>query len=416
MSLHDKDHGPVVLITRVRTSNQGNQALSMAWVSLLRDAYPSADVGMIERGPTYLTPYRLADFEPETAIEKFEQIVSDVLSIDWKSATPAPMTQVALLDCPSALPVWRRSLLRMWRSRRLRNLARVTRGPYARRLALFDRARLVVSNPAGEFQQSSTEVALVYLLELRIAQRLGCKTALVNITLEADHPILKILIPYVCDMLDLLEVRDHQSAAYYKSLGGKKEPIILPDAAILTKACPSEPRGKSIAVAINSHQVRTLGNEGRWKAFLLRLQTLGYKPALVTNEWISEEQLYQRLSAETGVPIMGQLADYEDYASVLATFDAVMTSRLHSAVLSLAGGVPVIPMEPTNFKMKGFFDQMAVDARIILLNTPDWEDQIEASLGEISGNRQILSRKIITSRDRWRDTIRSNLSANLAEV
>jgi len=73
-------------------------------------------------------------------------------------------------------------------------------------------------------------------------------------------------------------------------------------------------------------------------------------------------------------------------------------------------------MEPTNFKMKGFFDQIAVNARIILLNTPDWEDQIEASLAAISDNRETLSHKIITSRDGWRDTIRSNLSVKFAKM
>ena len=51
----------LLLITRVRTLNKGNQALSTAWVSMLERAFPDTSLRVLERRPRHLLQYRLSD-------------------------------------------------------------------------------------------------------------------------------------------------------------------------------------------------------------------------------------------------------------------------------------------------------------------------------------------------------------------
>ena len=56
-SIHVRDE--IVLITRLRTLNKGNQALSAAWLAMLNRAFPATRIRLIERRPNHLCQYTL---------------------------------------------------------------------------------------------------------------------------------------------------------------------------------------------------------------------------------------------------------------------------------------------------------------------------------------------------------------------
>src|ERR1700760_1277711 len=52
----------IVLITRIRTNNKGNQALSSAWAAMLQQAFPAGAVRAMERRPPHFLQYTLDQF------------------------------------------------------------------------------------------------------------------------------------------------------------------------------------------------------------------------------------------------------------------------------------------------------------------------------------------------------------------
>src|SRR5207253_10403098 len=55
----------ILLITRMRTLNKGNQALSAAWLAMLERAFPETRVRVIERRPRHLLQYTLREIAKE---------------------------------------------------------------------------------------------------------------------------------------------------------------------------------------------------------------------------------------------------------------------------------------------------------------------------------------------------------------
>ncbi|HEY6178302.1 MAG TPA: hypothetical protein VIX73_27795, partial [Kofleriaceae bacterium] len=67
----------VVLITRVRTNNKGNQALSAAWLAMLSQAFPAARVRAMERRPPHFLQYTLAEFAADAdPFRRFDAVTS----------------------------------------------------------------------------------------------------------------------------------------------------------------------------------------------------------------------------------------------------------------------------------------------------------------------------------------------------
>ena len=413
--LRPKQINNVLLITRVRTGNQGNQCLSMAWYELLRKAFPQGQVGMIERGAAYLGQFGISDVDPAAPIDGFERLVDAALALPL-DAKPSPLHHKSVIDAIVSQPASRKFVTRLTRAGRVHRALGIAAKGYARRIALFRQMDLVVVNPAGEFSGSSLDVALAYLIEVRVAQRLGCKTALVNPSFEIENAVLQKIATYVLDHADLLEFRDDQSRLHYVAVGGKKAAIVLPDAAILTSAPIAEREPMALAVSINALHAEKLRQVPVWEALLQRLEASGYSVTLVSNEMMTDGPLYERFAGVTKARVARGDLGYIDYATMLSSFDAVITSRLHTGVLALTSGVPVVPLEPSTFKMNGFFRHLGLEVEVVETATAGWDVAVERQLAALLADRAATSAAIIEARDRARALIEATLLPAFAEL
>ena len=372
----------IVLITRVRTSNQGNQALSRAWANELRRAFPGQPLRLLERCPKYLTQFSLAHLERSgDPVARFEAIAQRLCSLAPTGDCAGPTgEQEVVLDLMRRPPRYFADFRARFRLRRLLIWLGFETAGYGKRLAAFRRAALVVFNPAGEFFVGARDVALLHLLDIRVAQLLGARVAVVNLSLEATDPTLDRIVPYVFDKCDLISFRDDESPARYLAMGGRRTVLTVPDLAIVTHCPPQSPASRRAAphvgIAIHTDHARLRNQSESWVNVLFRLKENGILPTLISNDWSTDEPFYAHLMGRTGVGVDGIGLDASDYVEFLGNFDAIITSRMHTAVLSVVAGTPFVAIEPGGFKMAGVLSKLGILEPPLSTDAPQWVDRL----------------------------------------
>ena len=367
----------IVLITKTKTQNQGNQALSIAWRDYLSKRYPDAEVRLLERAPRFLKRFTAAKLSAAPdPVAAFDDMARRLLSKRPVQTTSDPSRWNVAHD-PSQQQVLR--LLKVRQALRVRSrLAALNFGSsdYYNRLAYLCQADLIVVNPAGEFQRNASDTALHYLLETRCAQLSGVPTAFVNLSFELTNKVLIRLSDYVFSQCDVLEFRDTESAAHLANSGSQAAPLSYPDGAIMTKLDRPQLRfGKGVALAINALQLRDNNLSVGWDHLIEQLQRDG-PITLTSNEWTTDFPFWNKYLEEDGITCDGQALDCYDYARALSQYDVVVSSRLHTCVLGLVAGAPVLPVETGTFKLTGFFNQIGMSQEPIRMWDAGWQDHL----------------------------------------
>ncbi|WP_343347818.1 polysaccharide pyruvyl transferase family protein [Sphingomicrobium sp. XHP0239] len=380
---------PVVLVTKTATQNQGNQALSIAWRDFLVDCYPERSVRLVERGPAYLKRYRLSSIAKDRdPVAAFDRIAEKLVAAVPERPDRDPSTGTVRHDASQKQAVRFLKLRRMLNLRgRLMQLG-VGRGAYLDRLSYLCNAGLLVVNPAGEFYNRATDTALHYLLETRCAQLAGVPVAFVNLSYEIEDPALLRIARHVLDQCDLVEFRDEESRRHFAANGGAADPVILPDGATMAPVERAEQRGgRGLALAINALQVNHYDLVEPWNALVARL--VEREPVTLTsNEWTTDHPFWSRYLSMDGVSAEGRTLPFDEYARLLSQFDVVVSSRLHTCVLGLVAGVPIVPVETGTFKLTGFFNMIGMGDEPIRMEGEDWQDRILERIDAVTANRE----------------------------
>lgn len=388
MSAEEKLHY-VALITKTRTQNQGNQALSIAWRDYLAARYPQARVRLFERAPKQLKRYSVRALAAERdPVAAFDRIAKGLLRRMPADPGPDPSVWDVQHDPAQQQVVRFRRLRQALRLRSRVAALNLGAGAYLNRLRHITQADLVVINPAGEFQRDARDTALHYLLETRCAQFAGCRTAFVNLSFEVADPTVVQLSDHVFSSCDVVEFRDEESRAHYAGHDGQREVAVLPDGAILSRIeRPERPGGRGLALAINALQVNAHGLAAHWDAFLPELARLG-PVTLTSNEWTTDHPFWRRYLEHKGVTCDGQFLDYAAYARFLAGFDVVVSSRLHTCVLGLVAGAAVVPVETGTFKLTGFFNRIGMPDEPLRMGEGDWQARLLDRITSVQGQRE----------------------------
>lgn len=405
----------ILLITRIRTLNKGNQALSAAWLGVLREAFPGRSLRVLERRPHHLVQFRLADLRnARDPAAVFEQICARLVErapgpeLIGSDVPPAHIELDETIRPPARLVALRQRLnLRGWAARFGRYAA-----DWNGRLSAYQRAQLVVLNPAGEFFPREPQAAYFYLLEARIAQLLGARTAIVNHTLDITDPVLRKLIPHVYRSLDLIGFRDEKSIGAYRAMGGDPHNVLVtPDLAVTTRLAgvPARRRG-TIAIAINVPEAQAGGYLHRWHDVVDGALAQGLRVELVSNELPGDRPFYDEIQRRhPEVNIAGDRLDYEAYTLLLASYDLVVTSRMHTGILALVAGTPVVPVEGASFKITGLFHELGLPGDVAQPTNQDWPSQVLARISSVSQARDDsaceVTSKIAAARQRVVESI-----------
>ena len=158
--------------------------------------------------------------------------------------------------------------------------------------------------------------------------------------------------------------------------GGTRVPLVLPDGAILSEIGVVDDNGRSgLALAINAQQVRSMGFLEQWNTIVDKLRKFG-PITLTSNEWTTDHPFWKKYLNMDGVHCEGQSLDYSDYARFLSGFEVVVSSRLHTCVLGLLAGAPIVPVETGTFKLTGFFNQIGMKNEPIRMDEGEWEQRL----------------------------------------
>lgn len=379
----------IALITKTRTQNQGNQALSTAWRNYLSVRYPEARVRLFDRAPKYLKRHTVSAIAAkDDPIDEFDGIARAHLQRMPTDPGLDPSVWEVQHDPTQQQVVKFRGLRQMLRLRSRLASFSIGADDYFRRLRHITSSDLVVINPAGEFQQDATDTALHYLLETRCAQLAGCRTAFVNLSFEVTDPTVIRLSNHVFAACDVLEFRDNESQEYFAQNGGAREALVLADGATLSLLeRPVHRGGRGLALAINALQVHEHGLSEKWDGVIDELARMG-PVTLTSNEWTTDHPFWKRYLEQPGITCDGRFLDYEGYAKFLAEFDVVVSSRLHTCVLGLVAGAAVVPVETGTFKLTGFFNRIGMPNEPLRMNEEDWRQRLVERIKTVLAQRE----------------------------
>jgi polysaccharide pyruvyl transferase WcaK-like protein len=389
----------ILLITRVRTNNKGNQALSSAWAAMLQQAFPGAGVRALERRPPHFLQYSLADFaSARDPFARFDAVATELARlapgpgfIAPAQGTPRIHLQESIAPPPRFAALRRRINLRHWAARAGRY-----RAEYRRRLAACQRAELVVVNPAGEFFPDDPAPALYHLLDAYVAHKLGRPTAIVNHTMDISDPTLRRLIPRIYRDLDLVGFRDEKSVAAFRDMGGDLGNVLVtPDLALMTRIPASRPASRGrIAVAVHAPAASWIGRSTPWLDVITGLRDKGFDVVLVSNEMPADREFFAQVKQRVAITVEGAELEYERYCELLGGFDFVVSSRMHTSILAMVAGTPVIPIEGPSFKISGLFQELGLGTRVIQPTRPGWTDEVIAAAVAMRDRRDTAAAEV----------------------
>ena len=412
----------ILLITRIRTLNKGNQALSAAWLTMLQRAFPSTPVRVLERRPRHLLQYTLRSIaNAKDPVAAFDAIATTLAKLAPGPALVggAPPSARILLDETVAPPVRFVGVRRRLNLRGRLAAAGWYREEYQRRLSACQRAKLVVVNPAGEFFPREPQAAFYHLLDAHVAQKLGRPTAIVNHTMDITDPTLRKIIPAVYRTLDLVGFRDDKSIAAFREMGGDTSNVLVtPDLALTTDPGHNDQRRPgTIAVAVNVPEAEAHGYLARWHEVIDGLRAAGFTIVLVSNELPVDLPFYtQVMQRHPDIKLEGAGLDYDRYGELLGGFDFVVTSRMHTGVLAMVAGTPVVPVEGSSFKITGLFQELGFTEPVVGPSGPSWPQQVVEQAKALRGARDTAAADVTAKIHAVRERIISLLVPRLQAV
>lgn len=388
----------ILLITRLRTLNKGNQALSAAWLAVVEQAFSSTPVRVLERRPRHMLQYTLRDLaRAKDPYAAFIAIAKKCARLaPGAAAAGGPPTPTRILLDETIQPPQRFVALRQRLNLRgkLAALGRY-RPELERRLAAMQRARLVVVNPAGEFYPREPQAALYHLFDAAIAHELGRPTAIVNHTMDITDPTLRAIIPRLYRDLALVGFRDEKSVGAFKQMGGDtKNVLVTPDLALTTVLGTSAAvRDKAIAVAVNVPEAAAGKYLDRWREAIAGLERAGFDVDLVSNEWPADLPFYETLGGK--YRYVGRGLDHDRYGELLGSYDAVVSSRMHTGVLAMCAGAPVVAVEGSSFKITGLYQELGLQRPVIRPSGDAWPAEIVDQVKQVTAQRATASRDVL---------------------
>ena len=243
-------------------------------------------------------------------------------------------------------------------------------------------------NPAGEFREQSARVLLAYLAEVELAVALGQPIAVVNLTLDMrPSSLLKATVATLSRASAVL-FRDDYSRDLFQEHGGHGHSHVAPDAvtALQIELPTPQPRANPmpITLAPNAVQVEAQGLRSSWTAIASRLATVA-PISFCSNEWSTDHELWDELYSDADPHVHSDpAADYPKYAEGLRRAGVVVSSRLHTCVLAMHAGVPVVPVESETKKISAQFGRELLSSPISTTSS-SWEDEV------VSRTRRVLA-------------------------
>lgn len=420
----------ITLITKLNTTNVGNQALSNELIRLVKSRYTQDNLFFLSR-PTGLEKYSLDKIQKENKnpIQIFDQWVEDIIHayklqyltretnnhFEQEGDTPE-VHLIRLSDQAVRLEPAKRILRRF---RRIIRNYETYGSSYFRRLSIINQSDIIVYNGAGEV--GNNNIALRQLLELRIAQILGCQIVPVNQSILITDPTLSQILAYVYkDAIDIV-VRGPMSQERLVQLGVAQSKIqIAPDTAIL-----SEPADNSItemiirkesikpqAVGITLAQFHGKDIVG-WGKIIRKLENLGKQVIFISSDLFHDINVGKQLQAKYGIKILDREYDYAEYIGLISKLELIISGRLHTNIFAMLGNTPSVPLEGQHFRINDIFQVLKHPVKVVNMQDSNWSDEVIARVDYIYENYEEIKQNLSTRVRDLKITAQQNACWNL---
>lgn len=406
----------ITAITRVKTVNIGNEALSSELMRLLSGI--AADRGQqataLERAPRHLAQFtwRKLHSNPVNAIDQVERWASQLSQITPDLSVIVPERSIELVfeqaQDSRVIALKERLQLRRWAAR-----AGAYKSEFAQRLGLYARSSNVILNPAGELNPQSIDPPLRMLTELRAAQKMGARVGVINFSFEIPEPSIGSLFAGLFNRFDFIAVRDHLSHAVLVEAGVNAAHVkVIPDLAFMTE--PEAPAiGRKLAeelgIAPGTIAVIVNGRTGTstvkdWSVVVASIREAGHPVILLSNELSSDLLFARELAKNSGARLIERQFSYRTYAALLRELRLVVSNRLHTAVLSMVAGTPVIAVEPIFRRIQGVMEEVGHPYAVPCVRKPNWATEtvalVQKALSDEVALRDQLPEMVLAARRR----------------
>ncbi len=374
----------IVLISRMSTENAGNEALSVEFIEMMRRIFSAADIRAIDRYPQYLLWLQVGQFGADRSLlaRKFDQYVESLMAkFDLKAPLCQPATPeiVKLIDGTNKkMPGFLANLKRrIGIRRRLSRFGLVGSDAMASVVATLHWAEAVIWNPAGEIHPTgSVDEVLRILVLIRMSQLMGRRTFVINHSLEVDHSGLKTLIKHVYSHAERVAFRDAASCRVADEIGLNKSGYReIPDIVFLTargkvaKDPPPQEKFVEGAICLAINGLEAYRGSDEWHELIEGLSAFGRPIYFLSNAMGRDLDFARSLKRRFNIHVIERQPSYLEIRGFYTDLGVLVSSRLHSTILALAEGVPVVTLEPSTFKLTAIIEQL--DYPLNTLRTTD---------------------------------------------
>jgi len=401
----------ILLISKTKTTNLGNVALTSEVFNLYRRELPANDSLVCVGRPAGLN---LVDFEKLTVKGDENKIFdnwlrrikkeTDQLKERWEEK--GDVEAIKFVDTnPGSLRY----------NTKLDPIKKIIKGilrpaltkDYLSRVRLLKAADVVIYSGAGEVADDS--VFLRQLVELALAQSFGARTYAINQSINLRDSRMINLIRRVYGRMDMIVVRGHVSKSRLIDWGIDPGKIhVCPDTAILTKPRKlAQENSRKVGVnftPFNRFSVDVM------RDMIKYLRAQGYEVLFISNNVYGDQGIIKQFKDEFDVNPMEYSSDYLNFSERLSDLAFVISSRLHTNVMALAAQVPVIPIEGHFFKTKEMFELFGYQIPVIDKNIAGWETEIVDKVKYLEQNYDQVREQIVKSLTKWRQFAEQNFT------
>lgn len=386
----------IFLITKLKTSNIGNEALSHEIIHMYKDVAKDAVIHVNGRpfGLDGYLPKRLMTVaDPIQEFEKWTNQIVKKIKAEPEIPFKANDGKVALYQGSGEhkKDKWKSKLRPI---KRFINSLRVYSGEYKKRAALLKAADWLIYSGAGEVTDgyhndfNDAHVLLRQLIELRVAQKLGLKTAAVNQSIFVNIPLSQKILGHVYRNMERIVIRGTASRDILLQCGVPDRLIeMAPDSAINTTfENPGNQLKNKNLVGLNFSNHVKIDDAGIQK-ILDHLTSIGKSVVYCTNETIGDAHIIERLKDKFNVPLLTGHSNYKEYAQRLSEMDFVISARVHTNMLSMVSHTKVIPIEGNDFRLEELLKGFGYPLMPVKSQEDDWVDRLIQNIEAVRNNQ-----------------------------
>jgi polysaccharide pyruvyl transferase WcaK-like protein len=388
----------IFLITKLKTTNIGNEALSHEIIIMFKELVPGAVININGR-PAGLDGYLPSKlYQAKDPIQAFETWTDHIV----RKIKQEPDVQFKA-NQPKVVLYFEQKFFKRdkWKSK-LKPLKRLYyslltySNQYKERARQLKQADWLVYSGAGEVNDQhgnigNSHVLLRQLIELRVAQKLGVKTAAINQSIFILTPFFQKLAAHVYSKMEKIVVRGNASKNKLIEFGVPANLIsTAPDSAVNTIIPVKSGNARSSnRVGVNFPSLSKISLEDIRK-IVSHLRAAGKEPVFCTNEPLGDIPMINLLKEELGVEALSPSATYTDYAKKLSEMDFVISARVHTNMLSMVSHTTIIPIEASDFRLAELLEGFEYPLPIIKAHQPGWVEEVIAMVDQIMQDNSVV--------------------------